>query len=97
MGRNKKEKFDKLAWEVSQALSAGMSYGKWKALQTPVPVIEVKDVKNENEIACAYCGKVFIPRYNKRKKYCDDRCAHQASCKRRRERMNELNEIESCT
>ena len=41
MGRKKKEP-DRLAQDVSKAIAAGMSYGKWKAMQDTTVVGEKK-------------------------------------------------------
>lgn len=59
---------DKLIKEAAEAKAAGLSYGKWKALQPePEPV-----VVPEGMTACAYCGKLFPTHRNK--KYCDSVC-----------------------
>lgn len=48
---------DKLAQEVAQALAAGMSYGKWKALQPRAE--ENAQAIPDGWKACAHCGKPF--------------------------------------
>lgn len=86
MGRHKKP--DKLTRENAQALAAGMSYGKWKAMQQPVAVKEEKPPKpTYNVQKCAYCGTEFIDGGDKRRKYCGDRCGKAAYDRRRRERQ----------
>ena len=68
-----KKEPDKLAQEVHQALAAGMSYGKWKAMQEPVK-IEPKNLPIGIETkTCAYCGAEFYSE-DPRKKYCGIRC-----------------------
>ncbi len=69
-----KRKPDKLSQEVAMALAAGMSYGKWKAMQQPVAV-EEKPIP-EGWRKCEYCGKPFKKAYGKR--YCDLECREQA-------------------
>ena len=66
----KKKEMDKLAWENAQALAAGMSYGKWKAMQVPVkPIPKLEEVKKPK--LCRHCGKELI---GKQKYYCDAYC-----------------------
>lgn len=65
---------DKLSSEVAQALAAGMSYGKWKAMQTPV-VIEPKE--EPEKVKCRNCGAVLEQKDNRSRFYCDAYCGHQ--------------------
>ena len=66
----KKNKPDKLAQEAAQALAAGMSYGKWKALQ---PRVEIDPIAIPAGFrACEYCGKAFVAKQGKR--FCDNEC-----------------------
>lgn len=84
MGRHKKP--DKLTRENAQALAAGMSYGKWKALQ-PVAVKEEKPPKLHYEMReCAICGFEFRKSENGKQKYCSKKCAREAELRARRER-----------
>ena len=91
----KKKQMDKLAWENAQALAAGMSYGKWKAMQDPV---RIEKKTPEGWTKCKHCGELFEPK--KGKIYCDDYCrymgtrerykeANRLSHQRRRERLKE--------
>jgi hypothetical protein len=64
---------DNLARNALLATQAGMSYGKWKALQ-PVVVPEKKELP-EGWRLCPGCGKEFTGRSNK--KYCSPECQHQ--------------------
>lgn len=58
------------------ASQAGMSYGKWKALQPVVPIATKKEEIPEGWKACEYCGKQFKPRNGKR--FCDGECRKAA-------------------
>ena len=68
----KKKEPDRLSLEASAAIAAGMSYGKWKAMQKPdeqEPIVKVEGIQKH----CAYCGKEFYTK-NKQKIYCDELC-----------------------
>lgn len=80
MGRHKKP--DKLTQENAQALAAGMSYGKWKALH-PVSVEEKLSKPYYNIKKCAFCGFEFRSDSGK-KVYCSDSCREKAYLKRKR-------------
>ena len=76
---------DKLAQDVSKAIAAGMSYGKWKAMQdNPV---KVKEGIPEGWLVCQYCGKPFKPKTKRRQFYCEAGCQVQAQYKRDRAKM----------
>ena len=67
---------DRLSMNAMLARQAGMTYGKWKAMQQPVK-IEEKPLP-EGWLKCQWCGKQ-IKQANKRKKmYCDSICGRQA-------------------
>ena len=68
----KKSEPDKLLQEARQALAAGMSYGKWKALQPHVEKPPIPDGWKP----CEYCGKYFAPKKGKR--FCDTICVRAA-------------------
>ena len=68
-----KKKTDKLAQDVSKAIAAKMSYGKWMAMQQPVKA--EKEIP-EGWVKCEYCGKPFRKHYGKR--FCDLTCRQQA-------------------
>lgn len=65
---------DRLARNAMLARQAGMSYGKWKALQPIVKVVE-KPVP-EGWRKCEYCGELFQKKQGKR--FCDIYCRDQA-------------------
>ena len=56
------------------ARQAGMSYGKWKAMQ---PIVEVKEKPMPEEYrTCEYCGEIIGG--DRRKRFCNDDCRRQA-------------------
>ena len=73
----KKKEMDKLSWENAQALAAGMSYGKWKALQKPVKIEKVEEIP-DGWYKCQYCGKVFKPTIKRPQKFCDSVCREKS-------------------
>lgn len=84
----RKKQPDKLSQEVSMALAAGMSYGKWKALQPRMPFRPKEPLESYREFTCEHCGCKFI-RYDAiPRKYCGDRCKDAAF--RLRKRMKEF-------
>ena len=64
---------DKLSHEVNMALAAGMSYGKWKAMQTPV-VVEKPVPKVKAMQVCDECGAEFPVYDNRTRKFCSEKC-----------------------
>ena len=87
----KKKKMDKLSWENAHALAAGMSYGKWKAMQEPVKIVP-KTESTEGWQPCEYCGTLFKPKKGKR--FCCDECRREAyyATGKRAEMMREYRE-----
>ena len=67
------------------AMKAGMSYGKWKALQ-PAVVPEKKELP-EGVRLCPHCGKEFTGRKNK--KFCGPECKVQYTNIKRRKTNKE--------
>lgn len=67
-----------LSRDAMLARQAGMSYGKWRALQPP----EVKKEKQTPEgwAECEQCGKLF--RKQRTKRYCDFDCRRKAYAER---------------
>ena len=62
---------DNLARNAMLAKEAGLSYGKWKAMQ---PIVEIKKPEiPEGAKKCVGCGKAFVGR-NPKQKYCDVTC-----------------------
>ena len=85
----RKKEPDKLAQEVSQALAAGMSYGKWKALQPVIPPPPKKQPVGLKTQVCAFCGCEFVNSDNIQRKYCGDVCRGRAYEKNRRGRLKD--------
>jgi hypothetical protein len=83
---------DKLSQEVTTALAAGMSYGKWKAKQPIVKPVE-KPVEKQAEVDkgildnCRWCGKPFNSIHGA--KYCCDECRGNGSLEKARIRDRE--------
>lgn len=65
---------DRLARNAMLAKQAGMSYGKWKALQ-PIVKVEEKSVP-EGWRKCEHCGEPFKGKSGKR--FCDVYCRQKA-------------------
>lgn len=82
----KKNKPDQLAQDAAAALAAGMTYGKWKAMQLVVP-IEHKLMPPAIETRrCVVCGVEFVGNYHARNKYCSARCSRIAYSIKQKER-----------
>lgn len=66
---------DNLARNAMLAKQAGMSYGRWKALQKPV---KSKKQPDHNMLTCPECGTEFR-KGNQKQKYCSYYCqSHRA-------------------
>lgn len=86
---------DRLSIESSKAIAAGMTYGKWKALQS-AGLIESTDYEEELVcdtpglvLMCKYCGEEFTCPNKKGKggrQYCTKECAQKAYYKLLKER-----------
>lgn len=81
MGR--REKQDKLAQEAVAATNAGMSYGKWKALQgsknePPARPKKAKTPVPGSRPVCRICGKE-IPEFTRRRTFCSQECAKKGA------------------
>ena len=76
MARQKEKEMDNLARDAAAARAAGMTYGKWKALQgeQPVPVKELP----EGWQVCVFCGKPFKPSTRRKQLYCEAGCQKKA-------------------
>lgn len=81
---DKNKEPDNLAQDAAAARAAGMSYGKWKGLQTPAK-IEKKEIP-EGWKRCAYCGKPFKPKSKQNQKYCESYCGQRARAERDRQK-----------
>jgi hypothetical protein len=65
------------------ARQAGMSYGKWKAMQPIVPIDKKKETSPDQMRVCPYCGKQF--KRSGKKIYCGDFCRNQHYYERSKE------------
>lgn len=79
----KKREPDKLAQDAAAALAAGMSYGKWKAMQGEPKKVATVQGMPEGWKQCPWCNVIFKPKVNQ--KYCDIQCPKQAQ--REREKL----------
>lgn len=78
---------DNLARNAMLAKQANMSYGRWKAMQKPVPIVKAKIP--DGWIACEHCGKPFKPKTKRAQRFCDVGCQKQAYAKTLRQRNKE--------
>ena len=62
---------DRLAKNAMLAKQAGMSYGKWKAMQQPVKIAP------KEKHCCLYCGREVVRGEKGFPKYCDAYCGEQ--------------------
>jgi hypothetical protein len=90
---------DNLARNAMLAKQAGMSYGRWKAMQ---PVMDVKKPETipEGWKLCEYCKKPYKP-FNGMQRFCEYECREKgyyekslANSKRYRENRKERNKNE---
>ena len=72
----RKRKLDRLDIEAKKATDARMSYGKWKAMQTPDEPAPPSKPKHMYEGKCKWCGKTFYQSDKRMRKYCSPECAH---------------------
>lgn len=79
---------DNLARNAMSARKAGMTYGKWKALQ---PIVKVERPLDEMECVCQFCGNTFVKKTRQRRKYCDFICSNQAGREREKARREKNN------
>lgn len=87
------KEIDRLAVNAKAAMDAGMSYGKWMALQYGAKRQQAKEIvpKSVSDTrACAWCGKEFrMENRPANKKYCCDRCKKKADNQRCRKAYQE--------
>ena len=75
---------DRLAMNAMLARQAGMTYGKWKALQ---PVVPVEKKIPDGWLKCEECGEPFAPKNGKR--FCDEGCRRRSYDKRKNQKKAE--------
>ena len=68
-----KKEMDQLTKDCIEARKAGMTYGKWKAMQPPRKKAPKKEEEKPSGKYCRVCGKM-IPLTSPRKVYCSDAC-----------------------
>lgn len=85
-----KKEPDQLAIDAAAALAAGMSYGKWRAMQKPVEIVKKPDTETGRKYICEQCGKTFIRQDRKFAKYCSDECRYKAWNRKKRERLENM-------
>ena len=94
--RGKKRKpADRLSEESTNALEAGVSYGKYKTQQyegtrpkpapVPVPKKEEPDPRLKYDLVCPVCGMAFKS-MTRHRKYCSESCAEKQYRKFAKER-----------
>lgn len=86
----KKKAMDKLAQDAAAALAAGMSYGKWKAMQDPVKIEKKEEIPDGWKV-CPQCGKAYKPKNcsNSKQIYCEIGCQKAAQRERDRDKNRE--------
>lgn len=85
----KKKEPDKLAQDAAAALAAGMSYGKWKAMQGNPVVIKKQEIVPDGWLICKHCGEPFKPKTKRKQFYCGAWCQSTASRERNEEKLKE--------
>lgn len=79
---------DKLSQDAAAALAAGMSYGKWKALQAEQPTAGKPEAQEpaygqKKRKNCIVCGKP-IPDKARRWLYCSGQCSNRAKANQKK-------------
>lgn len=68
-----KKEMGQLTKDCIEARKAGMSYGKWKAMQPPKQKPPKQKEEKPSGKYCRVCG-TMIPLFGKRKVFCSDEC-----------------------
>ena len=82
-----KREMDNLAKDAAAALAAGMSYGKWKAMQDPVK-IEREPGLPTGWKRCRWCNEPFVAK--PKQQYCGVYCQKTAQRERAMLKSEEL-------
>lgn len=97
----RKKELDKLSRDAAAARAAGMTYGKWKALQPAQPATASEEVRptGKYEFTCAFCGKKFYRSDRTPRKYCSDDCRDSGyrATKSEREKAQRRMKHDNCT
>lgn len=87
---------DRLAKDAAEALKAGVTYGKYKALHpiTETPETPEQPLKDGVKIwrICEHCGKQYFNTKNNGSKYCGVKCKETAYRLRAKERSLQKNQ-----
>ena len=86
---------DRLTMESTAASEAGMSYGRWKAMQSLVPVVKEEPKKEGTWYTCACCGNRFFQTDKFKRKYCGDECRIKMDRKRQYDRYHRTSQVEN--
>lgn len=76
---------DQLSLDAAEARKAGMSYGKWKAIQGAQNVQR----KDHDTARCEFCGTLIRLNPKCRRQFCDERCRSEFYNQRKREYMQQ--------
>lgn len=72
---------DQLTLDCIAAQKAGMTYGKWKALNYVPPAVEIPKeevIQDVPKRVCKHCGKEFIVSHGSML-YCDSTCKYEVA------------------
>lgn len=83
-----KKEMDQLTLDCIEARKAGMTYGRWKALQPPKEKAPDQVEEEPSGKYCRVCGKM-IPRTSPRKVYCSNTCMNQYDYYRAKKKKRE--------
>jgi hypothetical protein len=75
---SRKKEMDNLAKDAAAALAAGMSYGRWKAMQGEPKKIETVEGMPKGWQRCKWCNRIFKPTKKGRQLYCEISCQRAA-------------------
>lgn len=79
---------NRLDRDIVSAIRAGMSYGKWKAMQNPVTITPVQAIP-EGWLVCVWCGKPYKPKTKRKQLFCEANCQQEEYRARAREKKAE--------
>lgn len=77
-----KKQMDQLDIDASNAIKAGMTYGKYMAMKNPTTIVREPEGQKHT---CLFCGKVFYVTQKKVRKYCSDQCRELSYAHKRKE------------
>ena len=77
MGRHKKVVMDQLTIDSTNAIKAGMTYGKYMAMKAQLSIthpLKSAEYDSDYRHICLNCKKEFIAKTRQPRKYCCDSC-----------------------